>query len=220
MSFQRSGAGVVAQALSDGASIDGVVTGATGSRILMPNGSLALPPYGFSQNLDTGLALVGGNVLSAAFGAAAIWEVIATRLRIPTGILFDLIDRSDGLAGQLAIERVVHGEVAAAVTIGHGASKASIIEIIITATGGADVTMTATPTIEAGTFDGQLCLVKMDPAATRTVTVTDEGTTAGTKLRLTATPVLIGGARDSMPFYWHAAASEWHAVMGARVNLL
>lgn len=113
-----------------------------------------------------------------------------------------------------------HGEVTAAAQIKHGGSTSAIVKVKIKNTSGAAITMTAAPTIEPGTFDGQILLLEMQQDSNNTVSVTDEGTTAGTKLRVAATPQLIGNARDTHAFEWKADVAEWWGAYGARVNVL
>lgn len=126
----------------------------------------------------------------------------------------------DGTVQRPGIEKFTHGEIAAGVQIAHGASKAAIILIDITETSGVGVTMSAAPSIEPGTFDGQLCIIRTLETANALVQVTDEGATPGTKVRLGATPEGLGNARDSHAFIWRAAVSEWWSTLGRRNNIL
>jgi hypothetical protein len=210
MSFQRAGAGPAASVISDGASLEGSLTGATGSRILMPNGTAALPPYGFSGDLDTGIYYATGGAgsrLAQSFGSAEIAAALADRFRIPTAILLDVIDRWDGLASQFVVEHIDLDVAAAGTQIVHGGSKAPIIFMDLTASGGSQ-TLTATPTIEAGTFDGQILILRNDDA-TATLTFQDDPTIAS-DLQLNGGAAKALGTRDTMSLIWNATAAEWH----------
>lgn len=123
----------------------------------------------------------------------------------------------DGTRQRPGVEAINHGEVAAGVTIAHGGSRAAMIVIRILETTG-NVTMTALPNIEAGTFDGQALVLIVDKDSGFTVTVQDETGLAGSGIRTNAAAVLIGGARDTSCFTWSAEDNAWTASFGSRVN--
>lgn len=76
---------------------------------------------------------------------------------------------------------------------------------------GASLTLTSTPTIGAGTADGQLLTITNVDSADNIV-LQDESVLAGTALRLPGAANLTLGPRDSATFRWRAAASEWWCV--------
>jgi len=85
----------------------------------------------------------------------------------------------------------------------------------------ADVTLTQTPTIivkigTAGAFDGQMTTIT-HVGDTNTVTLQDEGTLAGSKLRLTASTIDIG-PHDSVTFLYSSDLDGWVQI-GPVVNV-
>lgn len=125
----------------------------------------------------------------------------------------------DGTVQRPGVERVLHGEITAGTTISHGASKAAIVVIDCTETGG-NVVMTALPNVEAGTHDGQILILRMLSTAGFTLTLRDESVVAGSGMRMVADNQLVGGARDSHAFTWNATEGKWYAGLGGRVNNL
>lgn len=75
---------------------------------------------------------------------------------------------------------------------------------------GGPVTMTSTPTVTLGTVDGELCLM-MGTHDTNTVTVQDNGSLAGSMLRLGAASRALG-AGDSLLLSWDATLGFWTEV--------
>jgi hypothetical protein len=92
----------------------------------------------------------------------------------------------------------------AATAIAPNAAKIAVI-----GNGGA-VTLTATPTITNPPTDGQLLLIKGTSAA-NTVTLQDETSLAGTRLKLGGATRLLG-LNDTILLSWDAAVSLWSEV--------
>lgn len=126
------------------------------------------------------------------------------------------------LAGALpnVVASFDHGEVAAATTISHGNSMAAIVKVKFSCTGGAGITMTALPNIQAGNFDGQVLVLESKSTSTQGLTLRDQSVVAGSLLRMPADNQLVGNARDSHAFIWNAAEGMWYAALGGRVNNL
>lgn len=72
---------------------------------------------------------------------------------------------------------------------------------------GGPVVMTSLPTIDLGTADGQLLIV-LGTDDTNTVTLQDNGSLAGSKLRLGATSRVLGNG-DMLLLSWDSAAALW-----------
>lgn len=115
-------------------------------------------------------------------------------------------------------EMIAAPDVVAGTTISHGASKAAQIEIKTKTPTAATVTMTATPNIEAGAFEGQSLLIYIDKDSTGQVTLSDESSVAGSKLRMSAATIGLN-ARDTAQFFWSVEDDAW-VLSGARVNNL
>lgn len=88
-------------------------------------------------------------------------------------------------------------------------------KVRVAGNGGA-VTLTSTPTVTLGTLDGQLCLIQ-GTHDTNTVTIQDNGSLAGSKVRLGAASRVLG-AGDSLLLSWDAALGMWVEV--AYTNLV
>lgn len=96
------------------------------------------------------------------------------------------------------------------------ASNAPIVIAQLTQAGA--VTLTSTPSIAPGRFDGQILICRVDPGAAAAVTIQDAGTLANSGVRLAAANMPLN-ARDLAMFIWVAAVSEWYN-LSARVNNL
>jgi hypothetical protein len=70
----------------------------------------------------------------------------------------------------------------------------------------ANYTMTAAPTIPDGTVDGQK--IELFNTGAFTITIQDQGTLAGSNLRLTATGLAIG-PRQSVKLAWRTGIGDW-----------
>jgi hypothetical protein len=124
----------------------------------------------------------------------------------------------DGTIQRPGVERVVHGQVAAATPIAHGASKAAAVNVKVLNATGAQITMTATPNIEAGSFPGQLLFLEVDEDSDAGIELQAVPTLAGSKLRLTAGSIIVN-ARDTIQFEWSDELGEWWLFGGRSNNL-
>jgi hypothetical protein len=91
-------------------------------------------------------------------------------------------------------------------------ANAEVVQVDATA----DRTLTATPTIADGT-DGQVLTI-LNVDSTDTITLQDQGTLAGSNLRLTANTIALG-PRDSVKLLYSGSIGDWVQV-GTVVNVL
>lgn len=216
--WRQAHQGITAQDVADGVAItnaqlttptlvspalSGTMTGAASSRIKMPDGTLALPSYGFTSDDDTGFSLVSG-VLSTIFGGAATLESIAGIVRRADAALFNML-----------VEPVVKTAVAAT-TLAHDASKAPIIYLRASHAAGVDLSGAA-PEIEAGAFEGQLLILKDDDDSGGSLVINDRLTVATSGVATAGTSTTMAAA-DICMFMWDAESSLWVQI-AARLNI-
>lgn len=124
----------------------------------------------------------------------------------------------DGTVQRPGVERIDFGQVAAGTTITHGASKAAVVNIKVLNATGAQITMTATPNIEVGSFPGQLLILEVDEDSTQGIELQAVPTLAGSGLRLTAASIIVN-ARDTIGFVWSDEEGVWFLYGGRSNNL-
>lgn len=113
----------------------------------------------------------------------------------------------DGTIQRPGVEKVTVDITGAGSTITHGASRAAVIFVKMTSSGGT-LTLTSTPTIEAGTFDGQILTLRNDDG-TAQITLQDDPTIASA-LELNGGAAKVVGTKDQISFQWNASSSKWH----------
>jgi hypothetical protein len=83
-----------------------------------------------------------------------------------------------------------------------------IVEVV----GNAAYTLTSTPTIEAGTREGQLLTITARFPGVNTITIQDDGTLTGSGLYLKGGGTLTLSSLVSVYFRWRAADSKWYEI--------
>jgi hypothetical protein len=139
--------------------------------------------------------------------------------RLVDGVVLEgdgTVTMPDGTIQRPGVESVDAGQVAAGTTLSHGASRAAVIVMKCLNAGGAGVTITAAPNIEAGTFEGQVLLLYCDDDTTNNITINDFATQATSGLRLNAATVVFN-ARDTLGFVWSTESNEWFFALGGKV---
>jgi hypothetical protein len=121
----------------------------------------------------------------------------------------------DGTVQRPGTEHIAQTLAAAGTQIEHGSSKAGAIAMRVESSAGA-LTLSATPTIEAGAFDGQELLIIIDKDTVGGLTFQDESTLPGSGLRLNAASIA-ANARDCFFLTWVAEESAWY-LSGTRVQ--
>lgn len=106
---------------------------------------------------------------------------------------------------------------AASDTISIGSSMSPIVVVNVTCSGGA-ITLTSTPNIQAGKFDGQVVYIMNDKDTAGGLTFSDESGVPGSLMRLVGATLAIN-ARDIVGFMWHSDSGAW-TQMYARLNVL
>lgn len=98
-----------------------------------------------------------------------------------------------------------------------GSSMSPIIVVNVMCSGGA-VTLTSTPNMRAGKFDGQVVYIMNDKDTAGGLTFSDESGVAGSLMRLVGATLALN-ARDIVGFMWHSDSGAW-IQMYARLNVL
>lgn len=153
---------------------------------------------------DTRTALGVGTLGLQAAGAVAITggSIAATPISGAAGSFTTLAaSTSASIAGLLATPPTALQTLAAANLIAVAGTKVRVV-----GNGGA-VVMTSTPTIALGTIDGQELLVQ-GTSDVNTVQLQDDGSLAGSKLRLGAANRTLG-AGDTIRFSWDSTLQFW-----------
>lgn len=100
--FFRNGQGFLASSLplglASGATLSnvtmtGTLTGTGTARILMPDGTVTLPSYGWTSDDDTGLYIASGG-MRVTHSNAQVFEFAAGAVNIPTGSIFTIASAS------------------------------------------------------------------------------------------------------------------------------
>lgn len=98
-----------------------------------------------------------------------------------------------------------------------GGSLSPAILARVLCSGGA-ITLTSTPNIDRGAFDGQILYVENDKDTAGGLTFSDESGVPGSGMRLVAATLAMN-ARDVLMFIWSDDSSAWIQAY-ARLNVL
>ena len=201
--------------------------GATGLlHVQSPSGALAITQLGLApgQLTPVDTALTAGQAVFAAAGgfqskdAAAVKTFLslgtmaaqdANVVAVTGGTIAGVTVSASTLAASAAT--TLAGVVALTPSALQTVAPANLIEVsagkVRVAGSGAPVVLTSKPTVALGTLDGQLLLVQGTSDA-NTVTLQDDGSLAGSKLRLGSTSRVLG-AGDSVLLSWDATLGMW-----------
>lgn len=164
---------------------------AANRQLQLDDGALGAPGLAFAADLDTGFIRTGANVAQRVAGGAAVEEWGATYLQTLLKQGFAMGSQNIAVVGD---------------TILSGNSF-----VALTNTSGGSLTLTSTPTIAAGTVNGQILIVQV--LGSFSIVLQDETGLAGCKLRNTSASSKTVTTRDTIVYIWAAAAGEWNQVV-------
>ena len=124
-----------------------------------------------------------------------------------------------GLAAADVVEvRPTVSIAAAGDSISLGSSQALIVVAEVDNQTAGAITLTSTPNIAAGAFDGQLLVLHGAAAQLNNIVIQDITSLAGSKLRLQSGTNKSITARDQLWFRWDATAGEWWQLTNLTAN--
>lgn len=172
--------------------------------------------------VDVGAALTAGQVVQAVAGGLKTDTAANTRTLLGLGTIATQNANAVSITGGVISGTPISGSTGSFTTLvvnTNWALAPSALQTLAAANlivyapkvrvagNAAPVTMTSTPTLSSGTVDGQECLIQ-GTDDTNTVTIQDDGTLAGSKLRLGATSRVLGKG-DSVRLTWDTTAALW-----------
>ncbi len=172
-SFGAGKASGVASAIANGAILQGILTGATGARILMPSGTVGAPPYGFTAGGSDGI-YHGGSAVSFAWLGATPMSVNTT-----AAITGGSIGLTAG--GVLSATAGINLDPQTTITSAGGTVTGSDVVVPVNPTGGATA---ITLTLAAA---NRLVIIKNITSSTNTITITPSSGTINGAANITMT---------------------------------
>jgi hypothetical protein len=176
-------------------------------QFLAKDGTQGSPGYAFKANTNYGLfnEPVGSRIAITAAGAEkAYWgPVNHNYTTLQAAVLANLKSNLvQDTAAQVAFKPAATQSFTAV-----GNAFASTARFVLFDSNG-NYTLTSTPTLPNGTYDGQICTLLNIDSGADIITVQDQGTLANSNLRLGAVSRAIG-PRDSLTLVWISSLADW-----------